>query len=585
MKRIGRSIPVLVAAMVVFLLGALAWFPALAATPTPVVSGFTNITAIAVNGDFVYVGTIGGQLYRFPKTSTRLQLSNPAVQNIANVSGYIDAITFDGGYIYFDGNPCAAECGSIYRMPLDLSLAATPVIYNVIKLLGVVGSQIYYWDGDESVKRISVSGGNPEPLLPPLFLGQFAFDASAMFYDYCNNNGVCRVDLATKIISTPIPGELNAGGAVLLDANNVYTGTSQYAPYSPASIYQATKQAGGQVITLLTSGTGEYGISPKLSDGQHVYYEDYTDNVTFKVNLKSIPVGGGTPTTLAEDVSLKYMVNDGGMLYWGTRAEGPGEGAVFRLVANPPGFLEFPLDVLCHHEPCTPYTANIASVMDHSGTPLDPINNPGRWYLTDGKVAAFTGEVGIATFGTNCSPGPGYKNAENIDFIVNGNYVGASCPGKKPSDHDPDANVHPRRFLNYDGHPGYDYPYDKDTPIVAPAAGKLFKATKDTVNHTHNPKSKCFDDDAWTEWHAFYIEHDNGYVSWFLHADRLAKDIEKTIKKDLSKFVVVTQGEVVGYVGNYTKCASVGYHLHYELRKGMDEVVDPYSQQLWTTSQ
>lgn len=241
-------------------------------------------------------------------------------------------------------------------------------------------------------------------------------------------------------------------------------------------------------------------------------------------------------------------------------------------------FLQFPLGVLCDGVPCTPYTAKVASVMDHSGTPLDPINNPGRWYVTDGKVKAFNGEIGEAIFGTNCSPGPGYqKNALGEEFLSELNYVGATC--KKPEH--PDANTHPERFLNYDGHPGYDYPYTRDTPVVAAASGRLFKAQTDTVNHTRNVNSKCFNSNAWTEWHAFYIDHDNGYTTWYLHVKGLAPEIEKAIRNDFSTFVDVQAGQIVAFVGNWAKCTSVGYHLHFEVRRGQVEIVDPYSAGLW----
>lgn len=242
------------------------------------------------------------------------------------------------------------------------------------------------------------------------------------------------------------------------------------------------------------------------------------------------------------------------------------------------GFLRFPLKVLCGTAPCTPFTANIASVMDHSGTPLDPIN-PGPWHSINGKVKSYTGEVGEAIYGTNCTPGPGYKNATETNFIINDNYVGASCPVKAP--HDPASNIFPRRFLNYDGHSGYDYPYPVGTPIVAPADGQLFKAAEDNINHNSECKLGKSKFSGWKEWHTFYIVHANGYSTWFLHASELDPVIEAQIADDYTVSVPVIQGQVVGFTGKFGRCKPVGAHLHFEVRKGLHTVVDPYSEKLW----
>jgi DNA-binding beta-propeller fold protein YncE len=247
-------------------------------------------------------------------------------------------------------------------------------------------------------------------------------------------------------------------------------------------------------------------------------------------------------------------------------------------IFNKNAFLNFPLAAVCNGIPCTPFTARISAVMDHSGTPLDPVNNPGHFYVADGKVQAFTGEVGEITFGENCIPGPGYKNQDGTDFLANSlNYVGtASC--KKNELLSPDADTNPKRFLNYDGHSGYDYSYPKRTPIVAPAGGQLFKATVDDVNHNRQCPFN-----GWKEWHTFYIVHENGYSTWYLHADELEGAIDKQIGNDFTKSVTVNKGEVVGFVGQFGKCFGVGQHLHFEVRHGLDQVVDPYSDGLWIT--
>ena len=128
-------------------------------------------------------------------------------------------------------------------------------------------------------------------------------------------------------------------------------------------------------------------------------------------------------------------------------------------------FLDFPL------QGKTPYTIDIISVMDHSGTPLDSVT-PGDWYSKDNKVTAYTGETAAIGFGANCAPS-GYKNSGGTNFIVNGHYVGAACSGD---------STDPRLYLNYDGHSGYDYRASYQTTIYASADGILKKAVIDNVN-------------------------------------------------------------------------------------------------------
>jgi hypothetical protein len=249
-------------------------------------------------------------------------------------------------------------------------------------------------------------------------------------------------------------------------------------------------------------------------------------------------------------------------------------------VSHAQAFLDFPL------QGETPYTIGIISVMDHSGTPLDSVT-PGAWYSKDGKVTAYTGETGQIGYGANCAP-PGYKNSNGTNFVVNGNYIGATCyPGETDNS----------SYLNYDGHSGYDYQAASQTTIYAPADGILKKAAIDNVNHN---SAICGSVNGWDEWHSFYIDHGNGYVSWYLHANSLEPNIESQIGNDYSKTVVIHKGDPVALSGRFGAGTSgicgnplgMPAHLHFEVRKtpverptGYDQVIDPYSSpSLWNAS-
>jgi murein DD-endopeptidase MepM/ murein hydrolase activator NlpD len=119
-----------------------------------------------------------------------------------------------------------------------------------------------------------------------------------------------------------------------------------------------------------------------------------------------------------------------------------------------------------------------------------------------------------------------------------------------------------KTFLNYDGHSGYDYSFEHLTNIIAPAEGTLYKASADWVNANSNCPVQ-----GWQQWHTFYIDHGNGFSTWYLHADKLEPNIESTIGNNYGVGVPITRGQLVGYVGNFAKCSRVGYHLHLEVRQ------------------
>lgn len=211
-------------------------------------------------------------------------------------------------------------------------------------------------------------------------------------------------------------------------------------------------------------------------------------------------------------------------------------------------------------KPLTPFTARISSVLDHSDTAIDP-NSSKRWgkNAKDQKVKAFNGELGDGEATTSAPFG--YTNADKTPFFPNKevNYVGANGSGPHPKN----------CYLNYDGHAGYDFAYAKMTPIVAPANGDLYKAApgKDSVYGAN-----------WTTDHSFYIEHDNGFKTWFRHCEKLAEGVEVAIGMDFSKSYRVESGKTVAYVSNF---GTPPVHLHFEVRDKNGKIVDPYQDKLW----
>lgn len=202
-----------------------------------------------------------------------------------------------------------------------------------------------------------------------------------------------------------------------------------------------------------------------------------------------------------------------------------------------------------------PYTAVVTSVLDHS----EFNQNPVRFYGNpDGIIEAYNGEIGRKEYGFDCYDKNckivGYKNISGsvfLDGYLNYNDV----------------------YLFYDGHPGYDFAAIDGTPVKATQSGKLYKAKTDLVNG--NNKSKT----AWDGFHTFYIDHENGYSSWYLHCSKLSANIENEISE--KGFAEVSKGQIVAESGHFPNFAS---HLHFEVRKdgfNDENVIDPYKENLW----
>lgn len=215
--------------------------------------------------------------------------------------------------------------------------------------------------------------------------------------------------------------------------------------------------------------------------------------------------------------------------------------------------------------PLTPYTLDVSAIMDHLGTPLDPDFNSTRWYQDSNEVKAFNDEVGnFRKFKEEKNAGYSQESGKPFFSSREINYVGVSSQGGS-------------KYLQYDGHSGYDFRYPTGTQILAPANGVLYKAADDFVNGKKGRST------AWDCWHTFYIDHQNGFSTWFLHCTHLHGDIESKIGNDYTKSSGVVCGQPVAYVGGfgYGEQNGMPVHLHFEVRNKDGEIVDPYRDMLW----
>ena len=186
----------------------------------------------------------------------------------------------------------------------------------------------------------------------------------------------------------------------------------------------------------------------------------------------------------------------------------------------------------------TPYTAKINSIFDH---------HMKTRYTPDDTIIAFTGEIGISTYGAdyvttfNGNRLYGFKNSNGSSFIINGEYNGDGKPD----------------FLYYDGHSGYDYEAATGTNIMAAADGEVVWADWENPNDHSQGFGQYVK-----------IKHLNGaYYSYYGHLSEILVNKGDSVK----------QGQLIGKSGSTG--ASTGPHLHFEIRDKNNISVDPYGWQ------
>jgi murein DD-endopeptidase MepM/ murein hydrolase activator NlpD len=220
------------------------------------------------------------------------------------------------------------------------------------------------------------------------------------------------------------------------------------------------------------------------------------------------------------------------------------------------GFLGFPLPGY------TLYTAPVSAVMDNSVLDRTPI----QFYADPPAdlIKAFNDEIGERQYGVAYLDPyslywAAYQNSTHTDFFPPAN-------GMRP------LNYVNGAYLSYAGMPGYNYDVPAGTEVLATADGKLYKAVVDPVNGA-----------GYDYYQNSYIDHQNGYYSWYLYAPLTTAILEEI---NLNGFAQVTRGQVIGHVAPADP-STIKDRLHFEVRcNGSDNqnVVDPYRTGLWLPS-
>jgi hypothetical protein len=241
-----------------------------------------------------------------------------------------------------------------------------------------------------------------------------------------------------------------------------------------------------------------------------------------------------------------------------------------RTVVAPQFQLTFPL------QGYNAYTAPVQAVLDHSvyevaaakARKKHKARVAPQFYVKDGRVTAFNGETAYNTYGKNrldiydCCLG--YCDSYHTPFLYGVlNYVGGGIgAAKKKKKKKAAEEFSPNAYLYFDGHAGYDYQVPTGTSVLATFDGIMRLGRTDPVNGNNYEVYKTI-----------YIDHDNGYTSWYLYT-KVDPALLALMQKD--GYADVTVGEVIGQTAES--------YLHLDVRKDgikSENIVDPYDPVLW----
>lgn len=230
-----------------------------------------------------------------------------------------------------------------------------------------------------------------------------------------------------------------------------------------------------------------------------------------------------------------------------------------------PAFLNFPI-----HDGLGPNSAPVTALMDHHRT------TPAVRIATDKdrSIRTLLGDTYPVLLGDQ---GPG-KDFARLPAGINApatlNYVGVTGQGGD-------------RYLQYDGHAGYDYRYDAGVDVYAAGAGTVLT---DADLAGSNLAGTGIASKYMSDYHALIIRHSSGYCTVYMHLSwidpRYVDTSDPLNWRPTSAPIVI--GDPIGEVGNFAKNQTLNNHLHFEVWR-LDGTTwafaDPYGSQVTVDSQ
>lgn len=338
----------------------------------------------------------------------------------------------------------------------------------------------------------------------------------------------------------------------------------------------ATGNYGSNTVSILKNGGGRSFITVTYPNGGETWYkgtayEIQWNSVNFTSNVQILLQEGAAPAqtitgSVSNTGSYTYTPpcnletgSDYKIIVAGARSRNPHDqsDASFTIISsttNDPCAgvfrLKFPLRG-SNDQTLNPYCHDIISIFDHSMNDGNYGND-----LTD-TVMNYRGEFGVGSIGKCPDDSDSYVNPDGKLFDAIQNYVGyKSCR---------------RRYLTYNGHPGYDYRARKtDIKVYSAASGTVHypEGIKEGGNgrQMHGLRRPYL-------YHVLEIDHQNGYRSYYLHLSTYKQYDYRggaaVYDPQLpAEGQYIGAGQFLGYVGGWGPAGpNADIHLHYEVHR------------------
>jgi hypothetical protein len=278
-------------------------------TPIILATGVDCLDTLVIDSTDVYFAdnscTYGGTA---PLSLKRVAKDGGTVTTLFSGSGDrgISSISLDNvnAYLQYNGYGSAP----IVQVP-KTGGAATTLASATDKLIGVIGSDVYYSTGFCCIYKVPINGGAPTQVLGGgNWVRSSGVDSTSIYFVEYFSRDVRKLAVASGTLTTLISGN-STEGYIFIDSNNVYLNLNTLGTQSIKKI----SKNGGPVTTIVDNNSNAFGF---VSDDVYVYFTENGD-------LKKVSVNGGAPTLLLQNSNINLGFGDGPVmavdnlyLYW-----------------------------------------------------------------------------------------------------------------------------------------------------------------------------------------------------------------------------------------------------------------------------
>lgn len=263
-------------------------------------------------------------------TVTTLATARPSPGGIAVDA--TDVYWVDFGTYMPPGDVMKVPIGGGTPVTLATSMNGTP------HQMTIDANNVYWTDGG-AVWQVPKSGGTPVMLAQGSLTSGVAVDSTSVYWTDeiggvdagpTNTGSVMKMPIGGGAIVTIATGQ-NIPLDVKVDGTSIYWVNQGDVTMADGMVMKAPL-AGGSLVTL---ATGQDTIFDLAIDSTTVYWNDWGQQTVNPPkttgSIVSVPLGGGTPTTIAAQVQPYDVVVDGTSLYASLNFASPSHGTIVKI--------------------------------------------------------------------------------------------------------------------------------------------------------------------------------------------------------------------------------------------------------------